>query len=513
MVSLFRHLWLKFLVLAVPPVLATVLVFSGISTALVREELQAAMLEDLHGYVEANAGALREPIWSFNKASIEAVLTGMLAHPDVACARQTDGLTGRVLAAPRPDCLDRAAPDRILSVDIAKDGAVIGRLDVAYTTDSVAERLAERFWQGVLSLLPLTATLGVVALLVFRQLIGVPLTRLLAAIRRHEREPGAVSVDWSSRDELGEVVVAFNRMTEQAEERRIAVEQARTEALWALRDLQETQQSLIQAERMASLGQMVAGVAHEINTPVGILVSTSSHLVDGVARIRESNAGGRLTRAEFAAFLDDIAETAGLALASSQRAAALVQSFKRVAVDRTEEGRQRFRLKDHLDDVLISLESQFRDHGCTVALSGPADLEVECPPGAIDQIVINLAMNALDHAFAAGQGGQVRVDFRLDGHDAVELRCSDDGCGIAAEHLGRVFDPFFTTRRNDGRLGLGLNAVYNLATLALRGSVTVTSHEGEGTTVLIRFPRLAPTPVPALPGTAGAADPMGPDGA
>ncbi|HYH39101.1 MAG TPA: ATP-binding protein [Azospirillum sp.] len=491
-VPLPRRLWIKFLVLAVPPVLLTILAFSAISTALVRAELQEATQRELREFVDASAAALREPIWSFNKASIEGVLAGMLSHPDVLCARQSDRLTGRVLGAPHPDCLERLPPDRVLSVDIVKDGAPIGRLDVGYSTDSVTVRLAERFWQGVLSLLPLTATLGVVALVVFRRLIGVPLTHLLAGIRQHEREPGDVVVPWRSNDELGQVIHAFNRMTAQAEERRAALEQARTEALWALRDLQQAQQSLILAERMASLGQMVAGVAHEVNTPVGVLVTASSHLADAVDRIRATNAEGRLTRADFTAFLDDAAETVALAIASSQRAAALVQSFKRVAVDRADNARQRFRLKDHLDDVAISLESQFRDHGCTIEVSGPADLDIECCPGTIDQIIINLAMNSLDHAFAPGQAGHVRVAFRLDGDDGVELRYGDDGRGIPEADLGRVFDPFFTTRRADGKLGLGLNVVYNLVTLALGGSVAVSSRDGEGTTVLIRFPRVAP---------------------
>ncbi|WP_431859030.1 sensor histidine kinase [Azospirillum sp.] len=488
-----RRLWIKFLVLAVPPVLLTILAFSAVSTALVRAELQEATQRELREFAEASAAALREPIWSFNRASIEGVLAGMLSHPDVLCARQSDRLTGRTLTAPNPDCLEHLPPDRILSVDIVKDGALIGRLDVGTSTESVNARLAERFWQGVLSLLPLTATLGVVALVVFRRLIGAPLAHLLAGIRQHEREPGDVAIPWRSNDELGEVVLAFNRMTVQAEERRAALEQARTEALWALRDLQQAQQSLILAERMASLGQMVSGVAHEINTPVGVLVTASSHLADEVERIRTKNAEGRLTRADFTAFLDDAAETVALAVASSQRTAALVQSFKRVAVDRAEDGRQRFRLKDHLDDVVISLERPFRDHGCTIDVSGPADLDIECSPGAIDQIIINLAMNALDHAFAPGQAGRVRVEFQPDGEDAVELRCSDNGRGIPEPDIGRIFDPFFTTRRADGKLGLGLNMVYNLVTLALAGSVTARSREGEGTTILIHFARITPT--------------------
>ncbi|WP_448191453.1 sensor histidine kinase [Azospirillum sp. sgz301742] len=486
-----RHLWIKFLLLAIPPVLLTILAFSAVSTVLLRDELQTAMVREMREFVDASASALREPIWSFNKASIEGVLTGMLSHADVVCARQTDKLTGRVLAVPRADCLEGAAAGRIMSVDIDKDGTPIGSLDVAYSTDSVSERLAERFWQGVLSVLPLTATLGVVALVVFRLLISAPLTRLLSGIRSHEREPGAVTVEWSSRDELGEVIVAFNRMTAQAEERRIALEQARTEAQWALRDLQEAQQSLILVERMASLGQMVAGVAHEINTPIGVLLTASSHMAEQIEQIREKSAQGRMTRSDFTGFLDDAAETAAVAVASSQRAATLVQSFKRVAVDRSDSGRHRFRLKDHLDDVVISLESHFRDQGCGIEVSGPADLDIECSPGVIDQILMNLAMNALDHAFAAGEIGRVRVEFRLDGYDTVELRCSDNGRGIPPEDIGRVFDPFFTTRRADGKIGLGLNAVYNLATLALCGSIAVTSRDGEGTTFVIRFPRVA----------------------
>jgi len=250
--------------------------------------------------------------------------------------------------------------------------------------------------------------------------------------------------------------------------------------------LQETQNQLVQAEKMASLGGLVAGVAHEINTPIGIGVTAASHLADEVRSLARASAEGRMTKALFQRSLDTLQQSSEIILTNLERGAALIQSFKRVAADQSSDERRWVNLKQYISEVLISLKPRLKQSAIQIELSCPDDLEVETVPGALSQILTNLVMNTLVHAFNAGVPGTIRIVVDRD-QGRIRLVFSDDGCGIPPENLGRVFDPFFTTKRSQGGTGLGLHIVFNIVNQTLGGTIEVASEPGRGTSFVIRF--------------------------
>ncbi|MCU0840665.1 MAG: HAMP domain-containing histidine kinase [Thiobacillaceae bacterium] len=188
-----------------------------------------------------------------------------------------------------------------------------------------------------------------------------------------------------------------------------------------------------------------------------------------------------------------MSEGAALVARNNERAAELIRGFKQIAVDQSSDEWREIDLRDYVDETLASLRPRLRNSPVEVSNAVEAGLTLYTHPGAIYQIVSNLVLNALSHAYAEGQAGRVEIAARRDG-DEVALECRDDGGGIAPEHLGRVFEPFFTTRLGQGGSGLGLSIVYNLVTGTLRGRIEVDSAPDAGTRFRIRFPVQVPAP-------------------
>ena len=260
----------------------------------------------------------------------------------------------------------------------------------------------------------------------------------------------------------------------------------------ALQQLQQTQAQLVQAQKLASLGALVGGVAHEINTPVGVALSCSTHLGELIARLRRNYQVDDVGVQDFEDFLDQAAQASDLLAQNCQRAAELIGSFKQVAVDRVWTERQCFDLDKKMTETLVSLGPGLKASGPAVQLECPAELQLNGYPGAVSQIISNLMVNAMTHAFDEPGAGQIRITVQPQPDGWIELIFADNGKGIAPDHLGQVFDPFFTTRMGQGGSGLGLNIVYNLVTGSLGGTITVTSQLGQGTQFTIRFPVVAP---------------------
>ncbi|WP_245986938.1 sensor histidine kinase [Azospirillum thermophilum] len=276
-----------------------------------------------------------------------------------------------------------------------------------------------------------------------------------------------------------------------------ALRAAKEEAEAALTDLQRTQRSLVQAEKLASLGALVAGVAHEINTPVGIGVTASSFLAEEVRKFRSTMSEGNLRRRDLESFMDRVQEASAILLANLERAGTLVNSFKQVAVDQTSEARRSFELRGYLEDVLGSLAPHVKRTRHRVSLVCPDDIVMDGYPGALSQVVSNLVINALTHAFAPDQAGAVAVAVRADAEEGwILLEVADDGAGIPFDLRERVFEPFFTTRRGDGGSGLGLHIVHNIVVGTLGGAITLACPAEGGCRFTLRLPLQAPVPLP-----------------
>ena len=266
----------------------------------------------------------------------------------------------------------------------------------------------------------------------------------------------------------------------------------KAEAEEALDSLKAAQESLLQSEKLASLGALVGGVAHEINTPVGIALSCASHLADATRAMRKLFEADDIGVEDFERFMATALDTSGLILSNCERAAELIRSFKQVAVDRATSERREFDLGAYIRETLASLGPHLRQAGHTVSIDCPGGIAMTSYPGALSQVLSNFVMNSLLHGFDPDQIGEIRIQVEQPNPAQVRITYSDTGKGIPDENLGRIFDPFFTTRRGTGGSGLGLHIVYNLVTGPLKGTVAVTSQAKGGTTFVTTLP-LCPT--------------------
>jgi signal transduction histidine kinase len=254
----------------------------------------------------------------------------------------------------------------------------------------------------------------------------------------------------------------------------------------------ETQRYLIESERLAALGGLVAGVAHEISSPIGTSLTVASTLAHRSADFTDQIASGQMRRAHLAEFADGCRAAAEQLVANLQRAGGLIQSFKQVAIDRSSDDRRAFDLKLATEQVIASVRSRLLKSQSSLAIEVPSDIIMDSFPGPYGQVLTNLIFNAITHGFADRPGGHMLIKAQRLDMDQVEITFSDDGSGVPEEVQRHVFDPFFTTRRAEGRTGLGLYIVYNLVTQQLGGRVTFVSAPGKGTTICLTLPLLAP---------------------
>jgi len=268
--------------------------------------------------------------------------------------------------------------------------------------------------------------------------------------------------------------------------------EARDAAETTLRDLRATQNSLVEAEKRAALGRLVAGVAHEVNNPVGISLTVASSLQRQTKLFAAEVERGELRKSSLTNFLKMTGEAATQLVDNLNRAAELIQSFKQVATDRNFTERREFDIRELTEQIITSLRPGLRRHNVNLTVDCEPGLVLNSYPGSYGQILTNLFLNAVIHAFPEGQPGQIDVKVRGSVSDSVEVLFADNGRGMPPEVRRHAFDPFFTTRRNQGGTGLGLHIVYNLVTNRLGGRIGLESTVGSGTQIQIVLPRVAP---------------------
>jgi signal transduction histidine kinase len=273
-------------------------------------------------------------------------------------------------------------------------------------------------------------------------------------------------------------------------ERSAALERANADLSKALETLQHTQDELLASEKMASLGSLVAGIAHELNTPIGNSLLASTALRDRVQEFETHVAAGALRRSELTAHLEEVRMASELISGSLHKAAELISSFKQIAVDQTNDQRRAFDLLSAVQDTIATYMPRLRRVQCEVVLQIPEGMVFDSYPGALYQILNNLINNAINHAFEHRHGGTITVRAEAVDDEIIELMFSDDGCGMPEDVLKRVFDPFYTTKMGQGGTGLGMNIVYNIVTGILGGRITIDSAPGIGTAVRMLLPRV-----------------------
>ena len=254
------------------------------------------------------------------------------------------------------------------------------------------------------------------------------------------------------------------------------------------------EQKMLQMERLASLGTVVAGVAHEVNTPLGNALTIASTLREHADELTSGLRSGRIGRNRLEALLQEIDDGSGMLTESLHRASNIIQNFKEIAVDQTSERRRRFRIDEFLHELVRLHETQMRGTGINLKVRGNTSLMMDSLPGPLGQVVGNLITNARLHGFSDGGPGEIWVEANAAGRGQVQIRVSDNGRGIPENLLPKIFNPFFTTRMNTGGSGLGLSIVQNIVNSILGGEISVASQHGHGTVFTLMLPVSAPQP-------------------
>ena len=524
MVSIQVRLTLLFIV-----IVTLVLGISGSYTQYtLSKELEAGSVRLRTGVLTRLQTSLPSALWDLDKAKVDSIVAAEMLPPELVGIRVYDASVGLFAGEMRdadgvlvPLAKDVAiggtaieAPLVFRDAMAAASGAtpvIVGKVIVNFSRAQIDAALRSEIRRKVLEVLLLDVIL-VAALGMSLRIVFGPLRQLrdglfdLATRGTDEVE----ELPESRRDELGDVIRGFNAVQrklksiiERIRHAEDAARRSQQETAQAMDELRRAQESLLQSERLASLGSLVAGVAHEINTPVGIALTSASVLKEATDAIGAAVAGGGVKKTDIVRYLETAGESARLIMNNAYRAAHLIHSFKQIAVDQVSEARRAFELRDYIGEVVASLQPTLKKTRSEVIIDCPPGIEFDSYPGALAQVLTNLVLNCVEHAFDSETAGTIHIGVRCETDGTVgakadakagwlNMQVRDNGRGIAPDMIDRVFDPFVTTRRGQGGTGLGLNIVFNLITRQFGGTITVTSTPGQGATFLLRLPRVTP---------------------
>jgi two-component system NtrC family sensor kinase len=455
-------------------------------------------------YVELLQAGMTMPLWNIAADLGEPLIDSVSIDPSVISIR-VNTLNGEgFLAYSRPG-LNPDAELLRLSRDVVYEGELLGNVELGYSLEYARSR-AKGESQLLLTILviQLLVSIAMVSFFLRRRVIN-PLKQLESAAINIADGDLKTSIPVLKNDEFGALSAqlekmrgsleqSFTNLEERVEERTTDLIELNKEMKATLDQLQQTQGSLVQSEKLAALGSLVAGVAHELNTPIGNGLTVASSIFDSTQRINQKMEDG-MTRTALAEYLADMSEGSQLVVASLDRASELVSSFKQVAVDRTSAQRRKFDLRLMLNETRLTVSPAFKHTPYIVDIECEPGIWLDSYPGPLGQIVTNLVNNALIHAFDKKEEGRVVILAEETAKGTCLLTVEDDGHGIPEENIGRIFDPFFTTKLGEGGNGLGMHIVHNLVTGVLGGRIEVDSVVDEGTKFSIEVPLKAPMEV------------------
>ncbi|MBA4342448.1 MAG: hypothetical protein C0423_09885 [Methylibium sp.] len=466
---------------------------------------------DLNRVVEVLSLSLSEPIWQVSPELAEPMINAQFDDPRFVSVLITESAAAKPFLEKRSE--GAVDPALILSLTrpVLRDGREIATLTVEVTAAPLLERrradLIRTLWRSALTL---TLSLALILIVLQRRVLQ-PMARLSQAAARLAvgklDEPLVTQGD----DEIARVGEAMERMRiallkafedlrqhastleSQVADRTAELTSANAELTQALGNLKTAQRELVESEKLASLGRLVAGVAHELNTPLGNALTVVSALEDRWGALDEMlSSATPMRRSLLEELVKDTRRGQDILQRNVRKAADLVRDFKQVAIDQTSDTRRDFELAQVIEDVLVMVEPSFKHTPFSIKTELEAGITMNSYPGALGQVLTNLLINALVHGFEQRDHGAVQVSCRRLGDGQAELRVSDDGKGMDESVRRRIFDPFFTTRLGTGGSGLGMHIVHNIVCNVLGGQIEVISRPGEGTLMLIRLPLEAP---------------------
>lgn len=520
-----NKIWKKLALGAVFTVLFTMLIMNFIILRINRYNTLNEFNSDLETMVNVAAYSLEEPLWNLNKKTLESICDSFFQKETVSQIIVKD-LTLGVMYEKK---MEGPAHSEDLLVSLEKDiyhsGSKIGVVELTMTKYYI-EELYLRSTQIHFIEMMLLVILLVLVLVVIISRITKPLSNLNQALKQFGESEEIHEIEIESKDEIGDLARSFNEMSHNIMDARKAIHQLnedlelkveqRTlelniknqeleESLEVIRkteqellesnrslsstlsELREVQDLLVESGKMALLGELVAGVAHEINTPIGVSLTMSSFMEREVGNLASKMNENKLSKREFNEFLARMEESSSSVVRNLLRAGELITSFKQVAVDQTSHSIRRFNLYDYVNETIMNLQSQYKNRAIDIVNNCPDDLNIVSYPGAYAQVLTNLLMNSLLHAFDHDDKGKIIIHAEvLDG--SLIMTFEDNGQGIPDEFVKKVFNPFFTTKRGFGGTGLGLNITFNIAVNILKGSIVCESEINKGTAFIMTVP-------------------------
>lgn len=447
------------------------------------------------------------PVWHVDQQAALVLLNSMLLNPDVVAVRVDDARLGKFVHVAQ----ESRRQGQIVSEtrQLRHQDRVIGRVTIEMSTAQVEQQFQRNLWKvGLALLLQLLISFALVFVLFERRLMK-PLRHLRASAQHLAQNEFSQPIIPLQNDELGELALALDAMREKlcshieqirefnanlehmVSSRTEELHQANRELQATLQTLENAQREIERSERMAALGALVAGVAHELNTPIGNCVTVASTLNDLQQQFAESAQAG-IKRSALNQFLQQTASATDILLRNLTNAAELIGSFKRVAVDRTSAKRRRFDLDEVVAETVRTINPGIKKSGHRIEQDIAPNLVFDSYPGPLGQILSNLINNAILHGFEGRENGRILIHAHAVSDDEVCLTVEDNGIGIPESHLEKIFEPFFTTKHGRGGSGLGLNIVFNLVRDVLGGRVEVSSEAGKGTCFTLHLRTCAP---------------------
>jgi len=485
-----RKLSAKFLLLTLPLIALSALVFIFVLIHTENQKSQAANEAFANELGVRDARFLSESIWNIERKRVVSTLISESRERRVICVLVHDN-GGWNDGIKKGQCQNLRRYFHVTAPIVFKN-ETLGSLSLWYDVSVNKTKLYRDVRNLALLILVLLLILVFCVVIGFRLTIIKPLSIVSQSLMHYKKSGERTLVNWDTGDELGVFIKEYNFALQREAKTENALVSAKDQAETMLAHLQQTQQSLVQSEKLASLGSLVAGIAHEINTPLGNSLTVASaleHKLDSFHRVIKA---GGLKKSVLMTFLDETGEATDIIVRSLHTAAEQIQNFKQVAVDQTSSQRRCFDLKEVVDEVVSTLKPRIKHTLFQFQIKVETGINLESYPGPIGQVISNLFNNALMHAFDGREKGVMVLEAMVKNEGEVSIVFSDDGKGIADAHLKKVYDPFFTTKMGEGGSGLGMNLVYNIVTGTLGGTIEISSQEGVGTEIQMVIPLLAP---------------------
>ncbi len=490
-----------------------VTIFSVITLSLKYNEEYSRFDEKKIKYTEMLITLLSLPLWDLNIVAIDQIGQTVVADDDIVkIIVQGTGNTIKTELAQ-----DNDGATEVIEKDVYYNGILVGKINIFFTRDKINKILLDQIYQFVFILIVLEFSLNGIVILsalsftkpLYRMVeqlkgIGAGNLKYIEKVKAPEELVILSKAINDLKDEIKNREEHIKKFTIQAaedsfklelEKQRFQIEQTQRiesqrlqgELEQSLKNLHTTQDQLISAEKMAMLGSLVAGVAHEINTPLGIGVTAASFISEKVEKMSQDLKSEDVSYDNVSEWVTTLQEASELLFSNITRSAEIIRGFKQVSVDQTSEAMRLFYPYGYICEVVASLHPKIKKINPHVEVICEKNLRINSYPGALAQILTNMIINSLIHGLPDVVNGEIRIEVETKDSDTLKIKYSDNGKGLSPDELPHIFEPFRTTMRNEGGSGLGTYIIYNIVTQKLKGTIKAQSEPGRGLAYHIEY--------------------------